>query len=193
MTDTKRLKLVVMTGIEIGSLEDNNVKEWPFLRLLWNVELGLVTVGVALEEEAEAGFNEEGGRDEESKSWGKREIAGEGEDNAELVDDDDPLRLDVGDGGGDGFGRPVIIFVAGRMSLLAWPFFPLIVSDIPRRRIAPTGISMYSNVAMKCRRWWSSDEVPRRVADITWCPPQYATQSALWSAFTWLLCQNSRT
>ena len=75
-------------------------------------------VGVALEEEVEAGFNDEGGRDVESKSWGKREIAGEGEDNAELVDDDD-LRLDdvVGDGGGDGFGKPVMIFVAGRMSL----------------------------------------------------------------------------
>jgi hypothetical protein len=101
-----------------------------------------------LEEEVEAGFNDEGGRDEESRSWGKRESAGEVEDNAELVDDDDPLRLDVGDGGGDGFGRPVMIFVAGRMSLLTWPFFPLIVSDIPRRRKAPTGISMYSSVAM---------------------------------------------
>ena len=65
------------------------------------------------------GLNDEGGKDEEIKSWGKREIAGEEEDNAELVDDDDPLRLeDVGDGGGDGFGRPVMIFVAGRMSLL---------------------------------------------------------------------------
>ena len=100
----------------------------------------------------EAGFNDEGGRDEESKSWGKREIADEGEDdNAELFDDVDPLRFnDVGDGGGDGFGRPVMIFVAGRMSLLTWPFFPLIVSDIPRSRIAPTGMSMYSSVAMIC-------------------------------------------
>ena len=89
----------------------------------------------------EAGFSDEGGRDEESKSWGKREIAGE--DNAELVEDNDPLRLeDVGDGGGDGFGRPVMIFVAGRMSLLTWLILPLTVSDIARRRIAPTGISM---------------------------------------------------
>ena len=119
------------------------------MRELWSVELGPVVVGVAL---VEAGFNDEGGRDEESKSWGKREIAGEVEDNAELVDDDDPLRWDVGDGGGDGFGRPVMIFVAGRMSLITWPFFPLVVSDIPRRRIAPTGISMYSSVAMKCRK-----------------------------------------
>ena len=52
--------------------------------------------------------------DEESKSWGKREIADEGEDNAELVDDDDPVRLDDV---GNGTGRPVMIFVAGRMSL----------------------------------------------------------------------------
>lgn len=141
MTDTKRLKLVVMTGIEIGSLEDNNVNERSLLRELRSVELGSVVVGVASEEEVEAGFNDEEGKDEESKSWGKREIAGEGEDNAELVDD--PLRLDdVGDGGGDGFGKPVMIFVAGRMSLLTWLFFPLIVSDIPRRRIAPTGTSM---------------------------------------------------
>jgi hypothetical protein len=96
-----------------------------------------------VEEEVEAGFNDEVGRDEESNSWGKREIAGEDEDNAELVEDSDPLRLeDVGDGGGDGFGRPVMIFVAGRISLLTWPIFPLIASDIPRRRIAPTGISM---------------------------------------------------
>jgi hypothetical protein len=73
-----------------------------------------------------AGFNDEGGRDEESKSWDKREIAGENEDNAELVEDDDPFHMDdVGDGGGDGFGRPVMIFVAGRMSWLVWPFFPL--------------------------------------------------------------------
>jgi hypothetical protein len=82
VTDTKRLKfnLVVMTSLENGSLEDNNVKEWSFLREL---------------------------------------------------------------------RKPVImmILVAGRMSLLTWPdvqsFFPLhvIVSDIPRRRIAPTGIS----------------------------------------------------
>ena len=146
MTDTKRLKFEVMRGIEIGSLEDNNVKGRLFSREFRSVELD--TVGVALEEEV-AGFNDEGGRDEEIKSWGKREIGGEEEDNAELVDDEDPLRLeDVGDGGGDGFGRPVMIFVAGRMSLLTWPFFPLIVSDIPRRRIAPTGISMYSSVAM---------------------------------------------
>ena len=139
MTDTKHLKLLVMTVIESGSLEDNNVKEWTFLRELWSVALGPV-VGVALEE---AGFNDEGGRDEESKSWGKSEIAGEDDDNAELVNDDDPLRLeDVGEEGGDGFGRPVMIFAAGRMSLLTWPIFPLIVSGIPRRRIAPTGISM---------------------------------------------------
>lgn len=96
-----------------------------------------------MEEEGDAGFNDEGGRDDESKSWGKREIAGEDGDNAELVDDNDPLRLeDVGEEGGDGFGRPVMIFAAGRMSLLTWPIFPLIVSGIPRRRIAPTGISM---------------------------------------------------
>jgi hypothetical protein len=102
-----------------------------------------------LEEEVEAWFNDEGGRDEESKSWGKREIACEDEDNAELVEDDDPLRFnDVGDGGGDGFGRPVMIFAAGRMSLLTWPFFVLLASDIPRRRRAPTGISMYSSVAI---------------------------------------------
>jgi hypothetical protein len=68
MTDTKRLKLVVMTGIEIGSLEDNSVNEWTFLRELRSVELGSVVVGVASEEEVEAGFNDEGGKDEESKS-----------------------------------------------------------------------------------------------------------------------------
>ena len=98
-----------------------------------------------MEEEASE-FNDDDGRDEEIKSWGKREIVGEEEDNAELVD---PLRLeDVGDGGGDGFGSPVMILVAGRMSLLTWLFFPLVEFDIPRRRIAPAGISMYSNVAM---------------------------------------------
>ena len=140
MTDTKRLKLVIMTGIEIGSLEDNNVKEWSFLRELWSVELGPVVVGVALVEEVEAEFNDEGGRDEESKRWGKGKIADEGEDNAELVDDDDPLHLDdVGDGR-DEFDKPVMIFVAGPMSLLTWPFFPLIVSD-PRRHVAPTDIT----------------------------------------------------
>ena len=99
-----------------------------------------------MEEEVEAGFNDEGGRDEESKSWDKREIADEGEDNAELVDDNDPLRLDdVGDGG-DGFARPgpVTSFVPGRMSLLTWPFSPLTLSNILRRRVAPTGISMYN-------------------------------------------------
>ena len=69
---------------------------WKNLLELWSVELG-PEVGVALEEEEEAGFHDEGGKDEERKSWGKREIAGEVEDNAELVDDDDPLRLDVGD------------------------------------------------------------------------------------------------
>ena len=47
--------------------------------------------------EVEAKFNDEGGGDNESKRWDKRAIAGE--DNAELVDDDDLLRLDdVGDG-----------------------------------------------------------------------------------------------
>ena len=84
-----------------------------------------------------------GGRDAGSKSWGIREMADE------FVDDDnnDGLRLDdVGDGGGEGFGREVIIFVAGRRSLLAWDFFPL--SNAPRRRIAPTGTSTYSNVAI---------------------------------------------
>ena len=84
------MKLLVITGIEIGSLEDNNEKGWSFLRELWSVVLGPVVVGVTFEEEVEAEFNDEGGRDEESKSWGKREIAGEGEDNlsAELVNDD---------------------------------------------------------------------------------------------------------
>lgn len=85
----------------------------------------------------------DGGRDEESKSWGIREIADEFVDE----DNNDGLRLDdVGDGGGEGFGREVIIFVAGRRSLLAWDFFPL--SNTPRRRIAPTGTSTYSNVAI---------------------------------------------
>ena len=76
-----------------------------------------------MEKEIEVGFNNEGGRDDESKSWGKREIAGEGEANAELVDDDDPPRLDVSEGG-------VMIFVAlaGRMSLLPCPFFLLQLS-----------------------------------------------------------------
>ena len=96
-TDTKRLKLVVMT-----SFENESLKEWSFFLELWSLELGPVVVGVALEE-VEAGFNDEGGRDEESKSWGKREIAGEVEDNAGLVDDDDPLRLDYG---GDLKGLP---------------------------------------------------------------------------------------
>lgn len=73
------------------------------------------------------GFNDESGRDEESKSWGKKEIAGEGEDNSEPVDHNDPLRLDDGGDGGDGFGRPVINFVAGRISLLNTPLF---LSDI---------------------------------------------------------------
>jgi hypothetical protein len=50
---------------------------------------------------------------------GKREIAGQGEDNAELVDDDDLLRLDDVYGG-DGFGKPVIMMIlaAGWMSAL---------------------------------------------------------------------------
>jgi hypothetical protein len=60
------------------------------------VALGPEAVGVALEE-VESGFNDEGGRDEESERWGKTEIAGEDKDNVELAD---PLRLeDVGDGG----------------------------------------------------------------------------------------------
>ena len=89
------------------------------------------------EEEAIAGLDEEGGRDEESKSWGRRERTGE--DNAELVDDDDdnndPLSLngELGDG-----GRPVMIFVAGRISLLTWP----VLFDMPRSCVAPSGISM---------------------------------------------------
>ena len=50
---------------------------------------------MALEKEEEAEFDDKGDRDEERKSWDKREIAGEVEDNTELVDDDDPLCLDV--------------------------------------------------------------------------------------------------
>lgn len=94
---------------------------------------------VGVEEEVVAELDDEGGRDEESKSWGRRERAGE--DNAEFVSDDDnsdPLRFKLDDVG-DGFGRPVIILVAGRMSLLTRPF---LASDIPRRCVAPTGISM---------------------------------------------------
>lgn len=67
MTDTKRLKSVVITNM---SLEDNNVKEWSFLHELWSVELGLIVVGVALEKDVEAGFNDKCG------------------DNAKLVDYD---------------------------------------------------------------------------------------------------------
>lgn len=115
---------MVMVGIEIGSLEDSN---WSLLFCV--VELKL--------EEAAAEWGDEGGRVEESKSWGRRESAGE---VSEVVDDNnDGLRLDnVGDGGGEGFGREVMILVAGRMSLLNWAFF----WDIARRRVAPTGISM---------------------------------------------------
>jgi hypothetical protein len=103
-------------------------------------------VVVGVEEELAAELDDEGGRDEESKSWGRRERAGE--DKAEFVDDNsDPLRFKLDDVG-DGFGRPVMIFVAGRMSLLTRPFF---ASDIPRRCVAPTGISMYSRVAMNGR------------------------------------------
>ena len=39
--------------------------------------------------------------------------------------DDDPLRLDVGEGGDGLVCRPVMIFVAGWMSLLTSPFFLL--------------------------------------------------------------------
>ena len=51
-----------------------------------------------------AKFNDEGSRDEESKSWGKRDIVSDGEDNAELVYDNDPRcwhDVDNGDGFGD--------------------------------------------------------------------------------------------
>jgi hypothetical protein len=65
---------------------------------------------------------------------------GESEDNAELVDDVDLLRLDDVYGG-DGFqvGKPVMILVAGRMSLFTWPFkvFPFNCIRYTTR-IAPT-------------------------------------------------------
>ena len=134
-----------MIGIEIRSLEDKNVVDWSFLREFWGVELG-VAVGVVLED-ATWGLGDKGGNDEESNSWGRREIAGE---VSELVDDDskDGLRLDnVGDGGGDGFGREVLISAAGRISSLTWAF-PLCVSNVLRRRVAPTGMSMYSTIML---------------------------------------------
>ena len=84
----KRLDLVVTTGNEIGSLEDNNVKELSFLREFWSVVLKLGRRYYSTR------LNDKGGRDEESKSWGKRDIVSEGEDNAELVYDNDPLRWD---------------------------------------------------------------------------------------------------
>lgn len=92
-----------MIGIESGSLEDNNdMREFGDVALLGGM----------------------GGRDEESKSGDRREIAG-----AESVD---ALRLDdVGDGG-DELGRPVVIFKAGRS----------------RRRVAPTGRSMVVVIAV---------------------------------------------
>ena len=76
---------------------------------------------IALDDEEESA--DEGGRVEESRSWGIREIAGEDKE----LDKIDSLRLDdVGDGGGDGFGRVVNIFGAGRMSLPTEVFFPLL-------------------------------------------------------------------
>lgn len=165
MIVTKRLKLVVIVGIESGSLEDNNVIDWSFLREFWGVELEPV-VGVVSEDEA-AGLGDKGGRDEESKSWGRREIAGE--DN-ELVDDDnnDGLRLDdVGDGGGDGFGRDVIIFVAGRRSLLTWALISR-VSDIARRRVALTGTSMYSRVVIVLSGTWNRSVTALFTQHFTW-------------------------
>ena len=45
----------------------------------------------------------------------------DGEDNAELVYDNDPRCWHDVDNG-DGFGRPVVIFVASRMLMLTWPF-----------------------------------------------------------------------
>ena len=60
-----------MTGIEIGSLEDNNTI--AILQELYIVALGQV-VGVGTEEEVEAQFGDAGGRGEESKSWGKRRL-----------------------------------------------------------------------------------------------------------------------
>ena len=73
-----------MTGIEIGSLENNNAI--TILQELYIVALGPV-VGVETEEEVEAQFGDAGGRDEESKSWGKRRLQVMMGITAELADD----------------------------------------------------------------------------------------------------------
>ena len=51
-----------------------------------------------------ARFYDKGGRGGESKSWGKKGIVSGGEDNAEQVEDNDPLCWDDVDDGGAEMG-----------------------------------------------------------------------------------------
>jgi len=88
--------------------------------------------GVAL------GLGESGGSEADNMSCGNNDS--EGDANEAAVDErmDGRRLIEVGEGGGDGFGMEVVILGAGRMSCdLAFLGFERL-----RRRVAPTGISM---------------------------------------------------
>jgi len=79
-----------------------------------------------------------GGSDADNMSCGINDRVGD--DNEAAVDKriDGLLFIEVGEGGGDGFGMEVVILGAGRMSCdLAF-----LVSEGLRSRVAPTGISI---------------------------------------------------
>jgi hypothetical protein len=85
-----------------------------------------------------AALGERGGRDADNISCGMKDKVGEA--NEVAVDERiDGLRfIEVGEGGGDGFGMDVVILGAGRMSYnLAF-----CASEGLRSRIAPMGTSM---------------------------------------------------
>jgi hypothetical protein len=83
-------------------------------------------------------LGESGGSEADNISCGINDR--EGDDNDVAVDEriDGRLFIEVGEGGGDGFGMEVTILGAGRMSC----DLASLVFERLRRRVAPTGISM---------------------------------------------------
>ena len=83
-------------------------------------------------------LGESGGREADNISCGNNDKVGDVNDVAVDERIDDLLFIEVGEGGGEGFGMEVTILGAGRMSCdLAFLVFERL-----RRRVAPSGISI---------------------------------------------------
>ena len=89
--------------------------------------------GVALE------LGESGGSEADNMNCGNNDSEGDAKEAAVDERIDGRRFIEVGEGGGDGFGMEVVILGAGRMSC---DLALLLEFERLRRRVAPTGISI---------------------------------------------------